>query len=289
MQILHDLKISKDSILTIGNFDALHLGHLALLNAMQKPKVVLTFTNHPQAFFSGKEPLKLLSLPHKLHLFELYGVDAVILLPFNEELSKKTAEEFLHEIPFSKLVLGYDARIGHKREGTPEILTALSKKMGFELAYMPPVVIDERPISSSRVKEFVRQGELKRAEELLGRPYSLFGSVVEGLGKGKSLGFPTLNLNVTGLVLPPLGVYAVKVFFQGKAHKSVANLGFSPTLRNATTPILEAHIPSFEEDLYGKQVEIIFSHFIRQEKKFLSVEDLKNQIAKDIVIALNHG
>jgi riboflavin kinase/FMN adenylyltransferase len=292
MQIFRTLEdehsLDENLVLTLGNFDALHLGHQALLQKMkeQGKPAVLTFSNHPSTILSHSPKPSLLSLPHKLHLLESYGVEKTFLLPFTEELSKQTAEEFIisirKEIPFSHLILGYDAKIGHKREGDESTLRKIALKCGFRLEYLLPTTFEGQPVSSSLIRLSLQEGDLKKVSSLLGRPYSIYGKVEKGAGKGRAIGFRTMNLVVEGLCLPPLGVWAVSLTYQGIDYQGIANLGLAPTLRQTLSPLLEVHIPGFQEEIYDQAVNVEFLRFLRPEKKFCSLEDLKNQIASDI-------
>lgn len=290
MQIFHSIEeVEADNlVLTLGNFDALHLGHQALFKKMSQlgEPALLTFSNHPATILKTTPKPPLLSLPHKLHLLENYGVKKTFLLPFTKELSKQSAEEFLttlhKKVPFSHLLLGYDARIGHKREGDQTVVQAIADHLGFGLEYLPPVLWEKEPVSSSRIRLALQQGDLACVFALLGRPYSIYGEVVEGAGKGRAIGFRTMNLKVDGLCLPPLGVWAVSLNYRGMQYQGIANLGLAPTVRETLRPLLEVHIPGFDQEIYGESVNVHFIRFLRSEKKFLSLEELKNQIVSDI-------
>jgi riboflavin kinase/FMN adenylyltransferase len=199
MKVLSSLEHHSISSLTIGNFDALHLGHQTLIQKMKGKKAVVTFSNHPSTILSKTAKLNLLTLDHKLLLFKELGVDLVFCLPFTLELAALSAEAFLKQLKeclnFSDLVLGHDARLGHKREGDQKRVQAIGEKLGFKSHYLPALLHNGIPISSTRIRAAVSQGNFKEAETLLGRSYSIFGKTKKGV------------LSVKGLCLPPFGMY----------------------------------------------------------------------------------
>lgn len=301
MQLFHSLSepfpATASVVLTIGNFDGVHLGHQAVLdrvvtlakrNGMRS--AAITFDNHPSEVLRPGQRLFLLStVAHKMKLLEELGIDFLILLTFTREFSEQSAETFLrrvrHCIPFSHLILGHDAALGKGREGNPQEVQALGKVMLFQVEYLAPFSVEGERISSSLIRTAVQQGDLDRAKALLGRGYSIYSQVIRGASRGTSLGFPTLNIDVTSLCLPPLGVYAVKVIGKNSTWKGVANLGTAPTVRSDNIPLLEVHLLGAREDLYGQNVEVLFQRYIRPEKKFQTIEELQEQIRRDIVVA----
>lgn len=283
--------------MTLGNFDGVHLGHLAVIQELLKtskeqniPSVVLSFVNHPAEVLRPNVPLyRIHSLDHKIRLIEKMQVDALILLTFTKEFSEQSAEEFIQQlqtkIPFSHLILGWDATLGKNRAGGEDLIRDLAQRKNFHVKYLPQFTVDDIPASSSLIRQHLKAGELKAVEKLLGRPYSIYSTVYKGKGKGKQLGFPTANLDVQGLCLPPQGVYAVSVLIGSLSYQAIANLGVAPTIRNDQTPVLEVHLFDFNQDLYEQKVEVIFKKFIRPEVKFNGIEELKSQIQQDILIA----
>jgi riboflavin kinase / FMN adenylyltransferase len=275
--------------LSIGNFDGVHLGHQAVLNRLKEAAtqtVVLTFSNHPAEVLSGSTVLRLTTLSHRLMLLEKMGIDHVIVIPFSKEFSRQSAADFLsrlkEQIPFSNLILGYDASIGHDRN---QNLQSLCAPLSFSLEYQPPVQQNSQIISSSLIRQHIQKGELSQTSALLGRPYSIYSEIQTGHGNGKKIGFPTANLSIEGLALPPFGVYAVDVIYQDEKFLGVANLGYAPTLHPARAPCLEVHLIATERSLYGQTIEVIFKRFIREEKRFESKEALQSQIQHDIQAA----
>lgn len=288
-------KKGKPIVLTVGNFDGMHLGHQAVISALKEfaqemdlETAVLTFSNPPSSVLSPQQPiLQICSLPHKIHLFEQAKINWLILLPFTAEFANQTAEHFLKQLResifFTHLILGNDAVMGKDRKGDPESIRALGKMLHFTTTYLPLYCKGELKVSSSSIRNLIIHGKFEDAEQLLGRKYSIYGKVQTGLGKGKHLGFPTANFDVKGMCLPPYGVYAVKLLNRGKIYPGVANLGVSPTIRSGSEPILEVHLfDASVDDFYGTYCEVIFLSFLRPEKKFSTIEDLKKQINQDI-------
>lgn len=282
-------------VLTIGNFDGVHLGHVSLFSeVIRRAKslggysAVLSFSNHPSQVFAPEAPFSFITHPinHKPFLIEKFGIDFLYLLPFTKEFAKQCPEDFLGEliktIHLKELILGYDAKFGCGKTGTPETVQVLGKELGITVQYLPAVTYDGEAISSSLIRKAIISGNLDRAAKLLGRPFSIRSTVVKGAGKGKTLGFPTANLNVDHLVLPPYGVYACKADVDGKTFAGVVNLGFAPTLRAEKKLQLEVHFFENPGELYGKTIELYLLNFLRGEKKFSSPEELKHQIKKDV-------
>ncbi|MFC2049050.1 riboflavin biosynthesis protein RibF [Chlamydiota bacterium] len=275
--------------LSIGNFDGIHLGHQAILKRLKElaPQIaVFTFTNHPAEVLRGASISRLTTLAHRLALLEKWGVDHVILATFTHAFAEQSAETFLRalkmQIPFSHLILGHDAAIGHDRRRD---LQSLSKPLAFALEYLEPVTLNSQIVSSSAIRKHILAGELKQASALLGRPYSIFATVEPGQGKGREIGFHTANLPVNGLALPPLGVYAVEVHLGNERLPAVANLGHAPTLHTDRPAYLEVHLINDQRDLYGKQLDVVFLKYIRPEKQFANRAELQAQIAQDILSA----
>ncbi len=298
MQVLYSLDAyipsSDVTSLTIGNFDGVHVGHLALLEKLcelGEKRVVLTFLNHPATLLYQKKNGCLTSLSHRLLLLEKNGVDTVILLNFTEKFSMQTPEEFLSiikkNIPFSHLVLGYDARIGYQRKGDPSCLLELSQSLHFGLEYLAPVYKESHLVSSRLIREKIEQGDLHIASQLLGRPFSILSKIEPGEGRGRKLGFPTANLSVDNLCLPPPGVYIGEVMLKGTLFQAVANLGRAPTFHKERSLLLEVHLLNSPLPVEG-EIEVIFHKFLRAERAFHSESLLQQQIAQDIQYTKNY-
>lgn len=277
-------------VLAIGNFDGMHLGHQALLEKLlytarlrHLTAAVMTFEPHPRELFTpDNAPSRLCSLREKLEYFLDAGVERVYVCRFNRRFANVTADIFMHQILHKSLntqaiLVGEDFRFGAKRAGsTQDFLHA-----GFELIQLPQVNLDHKRVSSTRVREALAHGALQQAADLLGRPYSISGKVVQGAKLGRQLGFPTANVHMRHERPALTGVYAVKL----DGMNAVANLGIRPTVTGVPKLSLEVHVLDFNADLYGRHVHVEFLHKIRDEMKFDGLDALKAQIAKDVDLA----
>jgi riboflavin kinase / FMN adenylyltransferase len=296
MEVLHDLaslqSLRGPVYLAIGIFDGVHRGHQALIEEAKADAaktggtaVVMTFEPHPMMFFQRSEPPLRLSSPlHKELLLERQGVTHLAVLPFEAARAGQTAEEFVADLrtacrPLGGVVVGADWKFGKGRGGNVELLNRLG---GFEVDGIPAVSIDGEVISSTAIRLAVARGDLAFAEKALGRPYAVLGKVVPGQKMGQKLGFPTANIDAAGLQLPPDGVYAVRVLIGDKVFNGIANLGIRPTVSHDSKRVLEVHLFEFDGDLYGMDVEVEFLRFVRGERKFDSVDELRAQIERDI-------
>jgi len=280
------------SVLTIGNFDGIHLGHQALIHRLVDEarqigaqSVLVTFEPHPQMVLGNRIVPQLTSLPQKLRMFEQLGLDAVSLIPFTQELAALSAEDFVtrylvEAFQVKMLIIGYDFAFGRNREGTAEVLLSLGGKFGFEFDVFPAIQQADGIVSSTRIREALSSADFPSAEKMMGRPFSVMGTVSHGQQRGGGLGFPTANLPQEIPLPLPFGVYASRIIFEGKMLDGVSNYGIKPTV-GSELPELETHLFEFSGDLYGKTIEVIPQHFLRQEKKFDSLDALKAQIAAD--------
>ncbi|WP_457755487.1 bifunctional riboflavin kinase/FAD synthetase [Thermodesulfatator indicus] len=283
------------SVATIGNFDGVHLGHQALFRETVKraranngKAIAITFHPHPLQVLRPEKAIKLIcTLEQKIKLIEKAELDYLLLLEFTPELASLEPEEFAYEIfvkglGIKELVVGYDYRFGKKRRGDTEFLKVIGRRYGFEVTVIPPQKIDGLTISSTLIRQLINDGDVALAAKLLGRYYKICGRVIPGRGRGqKLLGFPTANLKLSReKLLPKKGVYAVWVYFDGKNHPGVMNLGFNPTFGNNYLSA-EVHIFDFSGNLYGKDICLSFVKRLRDEKKFASPEDLAAQIKED--------
>ena len=299
MEVLHDLgalsSLRGPVYLAIGIFDGVHRGHRALIEEAQADAkktggtaVVMTFEPHPMMFFQRSEPPLRLSNPrHKELLLERQGVTHLAVLPFEAARAGQTAEEFVEDLraacrPLGGVVVGADWKFGKGRTGDVALLKQLG---GFEVDGIPAVTIDSEVISSTAIRLAIARGDLAFAERALGRPYAVFGKVVPGNCKGHEIGFPTANIDTSGYQLPPDGVYAARARVGDKAFDGIVNLGIRPTVSHDNQRVLEIHLFDFEGDLYGLEVEVEFLRFMRGEKKFSSIDDLRAQIRRDIAEA----
>jgi len=285
--------------LSLGFFDGVHLGHQQIIrqtiaDARQHEALalVITFDRHPNTVVApDRVPALIYSLPQKLRQIELLGVDALLLLHFDKAFSCQTGEEFVRALSrdlgqVRSICVGVNFSFGHKRSGNVELLRRVGAELNFTVHGMAAVSLDGKTVSSTRIREAIVAGKLDSASQMLGRAYSLSGEVVRGDGLGRQLGFPTANLDTDGLVLPPKGVYAVRAQLPDRSHRAVLNIGLRPTLQDPRPRLqVEAHLLDFSGDLYGKMLEIVFVDKLRNESKFSSMQELRDQIAKDILEA----
>lgn len=285
--------------LAIGFFDGVHLGHQQIIrqtltDAGQHEAIalVITFDRHPNTVVApGRLPPLIYPLPRKLRAIESLGADTLLLIHFDKAFSEQTGEAFIRGLTrdlehVQSLCVGANFVFGHKRGGNVELLRTLSGELKFMLHGLAVVSLDGRAVSSTRIREAIRAGDLDRASQMLGRAYSLAGTVIRGDGLGHQLGFPTANLDVTGLALPPHGVYAVHAEAGGKTYRAVLNIGLRPTLQNPQPQLrVEAHLIDFAGELYGREVEVTFVDRLRPETRFPSLAELRAQIARDILEA----
>jgi riboflavin kinase/FMN adenylyltransferase len=284
------------AVVTIGNFDGVHVGHQALIQrvveearVLHAAGVLLTFQPHPQTVLRNTPVAVIGSLPLRLRLFERLGLDMACIIPFSAEFAAKTAREFVDEYLFNqfrvkKLIIGYDFGFGRNREGSAEMLLQVSRQHGFMFEVFPAVALDGQTVSSRLIREILGRCDFAQAARLLGRPYSILEPVATGQQRGRTLGFPTAN-QVPGDPLPiPFGVYAVQAQVGEARFGGVANYGIRPTV-GAPGPVLETHLFDFAGDLYGQLLEVIPQRKLRDERKFPSLAALKTQIAQDLAEA----
>lgn len=280
---------------TIGNFDGVHKGHQALISrtcecadANDLDSVVVTFDPHPLQVLRSQNPPFITLTEQKLELISQLGPHICLLLEFTMDMAKLSPEEFVRQylvegLGMKRMVIGHDYHLGKGREGDYEMLVELGKKYGFEVEQLEPVQVEDGVVSSTRIRGLVEEGRVMDARPLLGRFYQVKGEVVRGMNRGgRLLGFPTANLKLVDELFPKPGVYAIWVQINGSVHLGVANIGKNPTFGNEALSV-EAHIMDFDADLYGKDIRIHFVRRIRDEKKFNGIDELKEQIGKDIV------
>ena len=279
----------------IGVFDGVHLGHqqvirqtLADAEQHEALAVVVTFDQHPNAVVAPERvPPLIYSLPQKLRAVEALGADAICLIHFDKTFSRQTGEEFVRKLAhdfghLQSVCVGSEFTFGHKRSGNVALLRELGAELRFTVHGLAAVSLDGQVVSSTRIRETVRSGQLDFASQMLGRGYALAGVVIRGAQLGRKLGFPTANLDVRGLVLPPNGVYAVHARVGEKLFRAALNIGLRPTVGAALAQQVEAHLLDFDGDLLGQELEITFVEKLREEQKFPSLEALQAQIARDI-------
>lgn len=290
----------KSPVVTIGTFDGVHIGHqkiLNRLNALAREKggesLLLTFWPHPRFVLQPENDLKLLnSLDEKIELLEHYGLQNVLIVPFTVEFSRLSAIEFIRDllvntIGTSKLVIGHDHRFGKNREGTFEDLKEGGEVYGYELEQIPPQEIDDVTVSSTKVRNALLEGAIEQANEYLGHPYLLKGTVVMGDQLGRTLGYPTANLKPDHerKLVPADGVYLVRVKVKEQSYFGLFSIGNRPTIQAEGERRLEVYILDFDEDIYGSEIKVEFLQWIRADKAFESKEALAEQMDRDLVNA----
>lgn len=285
----------RDAFVTIGNFDGVHLGHVPIFKKLieeahreNRKAVVITFDPHPKKVLHPDiSPFYLItSLEEKIKLLEDIGIDGLILLPFNLEFAKITAEAFVNTILWDKLhirkiFIGHDYFFGKNKVGNAAFLTNKGKKLGFDVNAFNAVKFEGETISSTRLRYAILNGNVKMAEKLLGRPYNVSGIVIPGKSRGSVLGIPTANIEPDKELLPARGVYAVIVYLEENRHQGVLNIGFNPTFSDDKLSI-EVYLFDFSENIYGKRLNVLFIDRIRDEIKFDTSRQLIEQIEKDI-------
>jgi len=286
----------KKVCLAIGFFDGVHLGHQQIIrqtiaDARQHDAValVLTFDRHPNAIVApDRVPPLIYSLPQKLRAIESLGPDTLLLMHFDEKFSRQTGEEFIRRLTrdlgrMQSLCVGKDFVFGYKRSGNVALLKKLGDQGGFTVHGLAAVSLDGQVVSSTRIREAIRAGQLDAASQMLGRPYAISGRVTEGDRVGRHLGFPTANLDTTGLVLPPNGVYAGLARVKKKSYRVALNIGIRPTMSSAARQLrVEAHLLDFAGDLYDNELTVEIGGKLREERKFASLAELRRQISRDI-------
>ncbi len=306
MQIHYDLDNFKalNPVVTIGTFDGVHLGHREVISELKQlsvlsggESVVFTFEPHPRIVISPQEDtLRLLSTKEeKIKLMEKIGVDHLVIYPFTKEFSKLTYDEFVTKILVGKmnilsLVVGYDHRFGQGRQGDFHSLERLSGSLNFKVEQLSQLIVDNKVVSSTKIRQALEDGNIIKANHFLGYQYALTGKVVEGKRLGRTIGFPTANIDTCDRhkLVPGDGVYAVLIELNGKSFQGMLNIGIRPTVNsNADHKTIEVNIFNFDEDIYNSSITTLFIEKIRDEQKFDRLELLQTQLAKDKIHALS--
>ncbi len=287
---------SRKVCLAIGFFDGVHLGHQHILRQTISDaaehgalSVAVTFDRHPNVIVApARVPPLIYPLSKKLRVLESLAVDAACVLPFDNAFSAKSGEQFCRDLAagFNRLEsvsVGRAFVFGHRRSGDVDLLKSMGEKLRFRVHPVAELKLDGEPVSSTRVRELVAAGDFDMAGQMLGRPYTLAARVVKGAGVGRQLGFPTANLDVTGLLTPPGAVYAARAEIGGQTYRAAVNIGRRPTVEAAAANLqVEAHLLDFEADLVDRDLEITFIQKLRDEQKFPSLAALRGQIARDV-------
>lgn len=289
-------------VVTVGNFDGLHIGHRAITDtvvararAIDGCAVLYTFEPHPiKILRPSRAPGLLTTIEQKTELIEQAGIDVMIVEKFDADFARTTAEEFIQTILYQRIrpigvYVGYDFHFGRDREGSMRLLTELGPRLGFAVTIIPEVTVGGQDVNSTRIRKLLRDSHVAAAAQLLGRPYSVRGRIVEGARRGRTLGFPTANLAPENEVLPAAGVYAGRLRFldegdpaRGREYGAVSNVGHRPTFDGSGQLQAEAHLLGFDGDAYGRRVELSFSDHLRAERRFSGVDALREQIAVDV-------
>ena len=297
-----DFKCEKRTIVTLGTFDGVHLGHQRIINRLLNStqnnnleSVVLTFLQHPRSVLQAESNIKLLNTnDEKISLLEKKGIDNLIIHTFDTNFSELTGEEFVKTIlvdklDIQKIIIGYDHRFGKNRASDIHDLIYFGKKYHFDVEQISAKEIDEISISSTKIRKAINEGNIKLANQYLGYNYTFTGKVVRGEQLGRKIGFPTANISIenTQKIIPKNGVYIVEGSWQGKTHQGMMNIGTKPTVdgKNTTT---EVHFFNINQDLYDLEITISICEFIREEVKFNSIDELKTQLQKDKTTSLNY-
>jgi len=304
MKIFHGIEnanILKPTVLTLGVFDGLHLGHQRIMQTVvDRAKVVeahataITFDPHPRAVLHPETaPPLLQTLDQRLANFELLGIEQAIVVKFDRDFASQPAEDFLTNIIRDRLhakevYLGKGFAFGKNRGGNIELLRQKSKELGFVADEVDEVQIRGIRISSSAIRKLLSEGRINLARRMLGRPYGVEGVIIRGNRRGHTIGFPTANLKPHNRVIPCYGVYATATLIGGIWRKSITNIGVRPTFENEAEPSIETYIFDFDGDLYGDALRVRFLHRIRDERKFNGIDELKAQIEKDTARARNY-
>lgn len=290
----HELRAAQ-TVVTVGSFDGLHRGHQRVLEelvqwakAIKARSLVMTFHTHPRTSMTGVPMRRITGVEHKLDLIAECGVDCALLVDFDERLKATSARDFCEQylrgmLGCRGLLTGHNNRLGRNREGTPEKLAGFGQELGFEVRIALPMLENGSPISSSAIRKSIESGDLDTASRMLGRPYAVRGRVLTGRKLGRTIGTPTINLSLEGMVHPPLGVYGVRVVLEGKRYQGAANVGIRPTVEaEQTTPLLEVHLFDYSGECYGKDADVEFVFPVRGEQRFADIQSLREQIQKDI-------
>jgi riboflavin kinase/FMN adenylyltransferase len=304
MRLFHgyeNAEIARPTVLTLGVFDGLHLGHqLVMSTVVERARVVgavptvITFDPHPRAVLHPESaPPLLQTFDQKVEALGVLGVEQVIVVRFTPEFASIRAEEFLRDVARERLqakevYLGHGFAFGRGREGDINLLRRVGRELGFEADEVPEVRLRGQRISSSRVRQLLADGRVNLARRMLGRPYGVEGRVVRGAERGRSIGFPTANLQPQNRVIPRQGVYVTATLIEGVWRRSVTNIGRRPTFERDAEPSVETFVMDWNGDLYGDVVRVRFLRRLRAERQFASADELKRQIAYDVARARNY-
>ncbi|BFM42759.1 bifunctional riboflavin kinase/FAD synthetase [Flavobacterium sp. CFS9] len=292
---INDFQSTKKTILTLGTFDGVHIGHKKILERITQntengkyESLVLTFFPHPRMVLQEKSEIKLLNtITEKSKLLEATGIENLVIHPFNESFSRLTAEEFVHSIlvdqfHIQKIIIGHDHRFGRNRTANIDDLIAFGHEYGFEVEQISAQEIQDVSVSSTKIRKALNEGNMSLANDYLGYHYFLSGEVVKGKQLGRTIGFPTANIEINDeyKLIPKAGVYVVKALIDQKEVSGMMNIGFNPTV-DGQKQTIEVNLFDFDADIYGKTIEVLLLQYLREEQKFGSVDLLKEQLHQD--------
>ncbi len=298
MNLLFPADIQTPCAVALGNFDGVHLGHRAVLKASLEGKArglvptVITFDPHPRAYFGGQTGFLLSSLEEKKQILTDLGFSQILVLPFGPDLAQMTAESFVldflvRHLKTKQVSVGWNFRFGKGRTGTADFLERVLSPLGVELSICPPFLLGGEQVSSSAIRSALAEGNLGRVKTFLGRNYTLYGKVIHGEARGRSIGFPTANIRIDPMrFIPRHGVYLTKATWEGHQQMGLTNIGIRPTF-NGLAPSIEAHLLNWSGDLYDQELTLEFTDFIRPERHFNSADELVAQIHKDCDTAVS--
>lgn len=293
-----DYSVVKNAVVTIGTFDGVHIGHQTIINRLvgiakqhDGETVLVTFHPHPRLVLQKDAKVKLLtSIQERVDLLSKSGVDHLIIIPFDEAFSKLNSTEFIRDILVEKigttrLVIGYDHHFGKNREGSFEHLMKYGPLYGFEVEEIPAQEVNEVNVSSTKIRKAIQEGQVLKAAQFMGHPYSIIGSVVKGEQIGRSIGFPTANITVedANKLIPKEGVYAVQVTYCNKIYPGMLNIGYRPTVGLDNQLSIEVNIFDFQKNIYGEEIKLEIIQRVRNEIQFTSVNDLSIQLEQDLL------
>lgn len=305
---ISEVPYDANTVITVGTFDGVHLGHKAIINSLNQlakeknaRSFIVTLDPHPRIVLAkedGKKvDIKLLNnLQDRLELFEQYGIDNVLVIEFTKEFAKTSSVDFIENlihkhIGFSHFLIGYDHSFGKDREGDINLLNQIKDRLNFEVEQVEPFLIDDITISSTKIRKSITENDIQFANSMLGYNYSIGGVVIEGDKRGRTIGFPTANIEINKQYkeyrqIPGNGVYTVKIDFlddnsKPNSYFGMANIGFRPTFQNDQRLSIEVNIFDFNQNIYGKEVKVHFLHFLRPEQKFNGIEAIINQLNID--------
>jgi riboflavin kinase / FMN adenylyltransferase len=304
MKLFHgteNAEIQRPTVVTLGVFDGLHLGHQEIMktvveraNALSAVPTVITFDPHPRAVLHPENsPPMLQTLDQRLGSFEVLGIEQAIVIRFNRDFASTDAEKFLREVIFQRLkaqevYLGKGFAFGKNRAGNIDLLKKISVELGFVAEEVPEIQLRGQRISSSQIRRLLADGKVNLSRRMLGRPYGVEGLVIHGDKRGRTIGFPTANLKPKNRVIPKNGVYVTSTLIEGEWRRSITNIGIRPTFENGLEPSVETFILDWDGDLYDDVIRVRFLHRVRDEKKFSGIDELKAQIKKDCDVAVEY-